>query len=164
MRVLLHMVLHKLAEEPHTGYSLCSAIESSTGNRPSYGSVYPLLERLLQERSVTVRREGRKKIYSLTASGKRQLQAFEEKRHHLLENMQSSIRTLAEILDIEPGPMLFLMERLKRGEQPLGSISTPMFELRNLIFEMAQDGRAERNKDTINRMLKQMTVKLKRLR
>jgi len=53
-----------------SGYSIIKDIENNTNHRPSPGSIYPILKSLLKERKVTVKKEDRKKIYSLTEDGK----------------------------------------------------------------------------------------------
>lgn len=65
---LRHIVMRTLAGGKLSGYGLTKAIEKSTGTwKPSFGSIYPLLEKLLKEKLVDFEVEGRKKVYFLTS-------------------------------------------------------------------------------------------------
>ena len=63
------IVMKTLANRRLSGYDLIKEIESNTGTwKPSFGSIYPLLEKLLKEKLVDFKVEGRKKAYFLTKS------------------------------------------------------------------------------------------------
>lgn len=161
--MLSHMVLRLLAEAPASGYGLCKRIEESCGQRPSYGSIYPLLERLAKEGIVTVTKEGRRKVYALTAKGRRSAQEAVEQHGKIIQDEMVRIRRLMELMEMDPGPMLAMLERARRGEPPLGPVTAKMFAFRDLIFRMAQDGRVERHKQEINGMLTDMMKKLEKM-
>lgn len=61
-----------LAEEPMHGYQLIREIEERSGGKwkPSPGSIYPTLQMLADEGTVTVTTEQDRKIYSLTDAGR----------------------------------------------------------------------------------------------
>ncbi len=66
-------VLSLLAEGPHHGYELMTAIEERSGglHRPSAGTIYPTLQQLQDEELVISRAaEGGKRIYELTEAGR----------------------------------------------------------------------------------------------
>lgn len=52
------------------GYELMDRIEEITGERPSSSHIYPFLSKLVEEDLLEERKEGRKKVYSLTEDGK----------------------------------------------------------------------------------------------
>ena len=162
--MLQHIVLHKLDEAPHSGYRLCSEIEKETGKRPSYGSVYPLLERMTNAGELTVRKDGRRKIYTLTAKGKQAAQHASQERATLVDDMQVRVKKLMALVEMDPEPMLIMLERARKGQPPLGRITARMFAVRDIVFRMAADGRADRNAAEINRLLAQLGKRLKAMR
>jgi DNA-binding PadR family transcriptional regulator len=161
--MLSHLVMHRLAQGPLSGYGLCKELERSTGHKPSYGSIYPLLERLSQEGSVSAREEGRKKVYSLTRAGKEKARRLDQRREELVGGLMGQMRALMELTGEDPGPLMVFLERLRKGEPPLGPVSHQMLRFRDLMFTMVQDGRAQRHKKEINGMLKEMVARLEAL-
>ena len=71
-RSILRVAILRLLKEKGelTGYDIIKEIELRTGYwRPSPGTIYPILKDLEARAIVTKRREGRRKIYSLTPKG-----------------------------------------------------------------------------------------------
>lgn len=161
--MLDQLVMRKLAERPLSGYDLCAILELETGARPSYGSIYPLLERMAAAGLVTSRQEGRRKVYSLTPAGKRLLAARRRQCSALIDSELPRIKRLMSLMEIDPEPMLAIISRAKEGRPPLGAISHNMFLFRDTVFRMVQDGRAERHAKEINRMLLEMRRRLEAL-
>jgi len=162
--MLHHLVILKLAEAPQSGYGLCSSIEQSIGRRPSYGSIYPYLEKLSTEGMVTVKQQGRKKIYALTTKGENLAKEMEEKREDILKKMEPNMLALAHLMGIDANPFKTIVERLRRGEAPLGGVSGNMFLFRNKIFEMATDGTLPQHEKEINAMLKENLKRLEKMK
>lgn len=52
------------------GYELIERIEEITGERPSSSHIYPFLSKLVEEELLEKRKEGKKKVYSLTEEGR----------------------------------------------------------------------------------------------
>ncbi|MFP5365871.1 PadR family transcriptional regulator [Pseudarthrobacter phenanthrenivorans] len=65
-------VLALLAERPMHGYQIIREIEERSGGswKPSAGSVYPTLQLLADEGSITAEESNGRKIYSLTEAGR----------------------------------------------------------------------------------------------
>jgi len=161
---LHHLVLRKLNERPLSGYSLAKEIEHSTGYKPSYGSIYPLLERMAKEGLVSVHEEGRKKIYTITRKGRETDGAFKEQHEKFLQQMISNNRMFCELSGQDPAPMLAIFERLKKGEDPLGSVNQSTMKTHNLMLLMAHDGRIKRHAKEINAIFNDAFAKLKKLK
>jgi len=66
-------VLLLLAEQPRHGYDIITElVERSEGRwQPSPGSVYPVLKRLAADGLVTATTEGERRVFELTAAGRR---------------------------------------------------------------------------------------------
>lgn len=161
--MLYHIVLHKLAEKPSTGYALCGEIEQACGQRPSYGSIYPLLERLVSEGLVRSKKDGKRKIHELTAKGKRKERDLRKERGKLLDDLSVQLSSFLELIGQDPEPMMSMLARLKRGDAPLGPVTANMVRLRDLVFRMAQDGRIERHEKQVKAILQNATERLEAL-
>lgn len=157
-------MLHKLSDGPRSGYQLCSEIERDTGRRPSYGSIYPILERMTKAGELTVKQDGRRKLYTLTAAGKAVAKLAVSQRASLIDEEMARIKKLMALVEMDPQPMLVMLNRARKGEPPLGRITAPMFGVRDLVFRMAADGRADRHATEINRLLAQLTKRLEAMR
>ncbi len=68
---LKFVVLRLISRQPMHGYEVMKALEEESGGfyKPSPGSVYPTLQMLEDEGYLTVKKEGGKKIYSITDEG-----------------------------------------------------------------------------------------------
>lgn len=158
--MLQQMVLRELSERALSGYDICTRIEKKIGKRPSYGSIYPLLEKLSKEKHVSTKAIGRKKIYTLTKKGECMFEEMHQEHENLITNEMVRIKKVMGILEVDPGPMLSILERARKGEAPLGPVTAQMFRFRDQIFRMVQDGRVEKNAKQINAII---TIAIKEL-
>lgn len=73
------VLLELLKDEPHHGYELIKAMEQRSGGfyRPSPGVVYPTLQLLEDEGSVTSEMVDGKRVYTITDAGRKLLQERE---------------------------------------------------------------------------------------
>lgn len=78
------IVLRELNSHPHTGYELMKKVTECTGSKPSAGSIYPLLNELLEAGYVSVKEDGRRKIYSITVGGKKAIAKFLKEKEQLI--------------------------------------------------------------------------------
>lgn len=162
--MLYHLIMLKLSEQPHTGYSLAKSIEQSTGRRPSWGSIYPLLVHLKERELTTMSSQGRKKVYSITPAGKRIAQGFKRDHDALIQKLMLSGKTVCAITGDNPEMMLEIFERMRSGENPFGPVTTDIVELRDTILAMASDGRLKRNQQATRKILGDTKARLERLK
>jgi len=91
-------LLSLLAERPMHGYDLIQALSERFGGTyaPSAGTVYPRLAKLEEEGLATKQTDGRRTVYAVTDSGRREV----EFRRHELDGIESdladSVRRLAD--------------------------------------------------------------------
>jgi DNA-binding PadR family transcriptional regulator len=161
---LNHIVLHKLGDHPLSGYALCTEIEKLTGKRPSYGSIYPILERLAAEHLVTVHVEGRKKVYTITAKGKEMAHSYKEQHQQFIENMIAQNRLLCELTNQDPEVVNFMLERLRQGDNPLRGVSDNAFKMRDALFNLARQGLVQKHSKKINQILIDTAKNLEKLK
>ncbi len=79
---LKFVLLELLAEQPRHGYELIKALEQRNAGfyRPSPGSVYPLLQLLEDEGSVTSEQVEGKRVYTITDAGRQLLEQHRQRR------------------------------------------------------------------------------------
>ncbi len=90
-------VLHELSRKSLSGYDLIKSL-SEDGTKPSPGYIYPLLNDLEAKKFISVKQYDRRKVYSLTAKGKKLLNDLRKHRESMVSNMT---RLWAPIADKE---------------------------------------------------------------
>lgn len=70
---LSFLVLHELSLENLTGEDLAKKIGSRKGTVLTPGTIYPALKKLRLQKLIRYKRDGRKKVYSLTDLGRGEL-------------------------------------------------------------------------------------------
>ncbi|NQV09087.1 PadR family transcriptional regulator [Candidatus Woesearchaeota archaeon] len=89
------VILKALSKREMSGYSIMMHVEEKTGKKPSTGSVYPILEDMLKIQFVSVKRDGRRKLYKLTLLGKKHLEEFMKQKDDMMKNLVNHIRMCA---------------------------------------------------------------------
>lgn len=124
--------LRQLSQRPLAGYGLMQAIHQNTGWKPSPGSLYPVLARLVAEGSATVKSQGRKRIYTITRRGLAALQELEGRARDQFQRVASQLKVCS------PGradkDSQEILERLSKGEAPFGWLTRDLLEIRRLSF------------------------------
>ena len=161
---LIHIILRKLSEKPHTGYSLRKEIAVSTGHAPSFGSIYPILERFSKQKLVTVKLLGRRKVYTITELGKKQEKQTKEHRDKIIDGMIAHSRMFCEITGCDSDQMMAVLEQLKNDKDPLLPIRSNAVRLHDLLLQVSQDGRLQKHKQQINKILLNTIQKIEALK
>ena len=73
---LSFFILHDLASGSQSGDELAMSIGERKGTMLTPGTIYPALKRLRRQKLISYKRNGRKKMYSLTEEGKREIKAL----------------------------------------------------------------------------------------
>lgn len=91
------LVLAVLRQEPKHGYQVALELERSSGGRfvLQHGTLYPVLHRLERERLIRgsweVSGGRRRKVYGLTAAGRRKLESDAARCHELFRGLLSVV-------------------------------------------------------------------------
>jgi DNA-binding PadR family transcriptional regulator len=158
--LLRMLVTQQLTESPTSGYQLVKAIHERTGWKPSFGSIYPLLEKMQQDGFVTVHEEGRSKVYSLTAAGKQSIEEQRNQRVDTFTKITEHIRVL-ECLD-ETAPTNDILEILKRGEIPFQDLPEAT-AVRDELFRLLKEGKTKTKRAELRTILNRTYKELKKL-
>ena len=137
------IVMKTIAGRKLSGYDLTKQIEKDTGTwKPSFGSIYPLLEKLLKEKIVQVEIQGRKKLYFLTKEGKKHLNIIDKSKNTLVDRMIATWNAFGKITDRrEMGFMLEILNSVKKGQLPFKELNPELNEFRATIFEVYSRGK-----------------------
>ena len=157
------IVMKTLHNRKLSGYGLIKQIEKDTGTwKPSFGSIYPLLEKLLKEKLVEVEVEGRKKIYFLTKEGKKRLVIIDKSKNELVDKLIAMWNAFGKITDRrEMSFMLEVFNSMKKGQLPFKDLNPELMQFRAAIYELYSAGKDRKKMKSI---LKQAVKKLRTLR
>ena len=160
---LRHIVMKTLADGKLSGYGLIKKIEKSTGTwKPSFGSIYPLLEKLLKEKLVDFEVEGRRKVYFLTSEGKKHLVVIDKSKNFLVDRLVMTWKAFGRITDKrEVNFMMEVFNSLKKGQLPFKELNPELNEFRATIFELYSTGK---DRKKVRAILRGTVKKLKSIK
>jgi len=151
------MVLKQLSNEKLSGYGLMKSI-GELGKKPSPGYIYPLLKDLEKKDFISVKKESRKKVYSITQKGKKLLESLETNKEEMLKSMMRILEPIAEKKEIDR--FMKLKSDIKKENHYLQDEEL-LEKLRNAIFSCYKNPE-KRNKIKI--VLEETIRKLGKLR
>jgi DNA-binding PadR family transcriptional regulator len=159
------MVLSELSKNPSTGYDLMKSLSINLNKSPSPGSIYPLLSELLSEKMITVKEDGRKKIYSLTKKGSLSItKIIHEKELLILEN----VKLMLKFSEMLPDSCLLKTEQLKqellKNPKLISSHIKDWDELKLLSIDLILDKDYSNKKIEIKKVIKETVNKLKKIK
>jgi DNA-binding PadR family transcriptional regulator len=101
---LRFVILSYIAEKPAHGYEIMKGIAEQLGGAyaPSAGVIYPTLSQLEDEGLATVVAEGGKKLYTITDSGRKELEANKER----IQTLLGRIRQMGEAFGSGRSPQI----------------------------------------------------------
>jgi DNA-binding PadR family transcriptional regulator len=92
LKGLLKMaMLNIISEDNATGYQIMMKITELTGEKPSTGSIYPLLKSMQNKGWITGTTQSGKTTYKITTSGKRVMQAHSSMKEYYEQKISGSI-------------------------------------------------------------------------
>lgn len=154
------MVYHALQQGPASGYGLVKHIQEQTGWKPSFGSIYPLLQSMEHDGHVSVSEEGRSKIYTLTTTGKVAFKAQQDTRTETYKAIAEHLRCLASMGDEEAATMANLIEQAVKTGEPF-SEAPELLVLRKELYRIMKEGKA--SQQNFKMLITKTTHDLKRI-
>ncbi|HTY74800.1 MAG TPA: PadR family transcriptional regulator [Candidatus Nanoarchaeia archaeon] len=92
LKGLLKMSMLKIiSEKKATGYEIIKRVNELTGEKPSTGSVYPLLKSMAKKGWIIGRTANGKTIYEVSDSGKKVVQAHGSMKNYYTQKISGSI-------------------------------------------------------------------------
>lgn len=159
------LVLKHLGHGAHSGYQLTKEIHEQTGWKPSYGSIYPLLEQMKREGLVTFKEEGKKKSYSLTAKGKTAYEEFQTHHEQIARQMREIHNVMSELCNVEKEPFFeYIATQIEKGEVPFNELVKTGQHFRAELARLANDGLLKERRGDVIAILEDATQKLRRIK
>jgi DNA-binding PadR family transcriptional regulator len=158
------LVLKALDKKPLSGYALMKYIEDKIGTKPSPGSIYPVLDDLTKQKLVTCKKEGRKKIYSLTKEGREHLKVIDMHKDILVKKVEESLNMWAALTGEDLGPFKETVEALKKGKYSIEDIPPEVQELKIELARMFSRGIFQKNKKKVKDILSRTIKELKKIK
>jgi DNA-binding PadR family transcriptional regulator len=156
------MVVQQLSQQPTSGYALVKRIHERTGWKPSYGSIYPLLEKLEQDGFVTVAESGRSKLYTLTESGKKQFQEQQAVHEQAFNQIIEQMKILHSLGHEHCGVMVKLMQEEQQTGTPFKDLPEAVL-MRNEMFRLYGEGKMKTKNKEMRAILKRAHSELSKL-
>ncbi len=163
MKHLSHLTYHLLLEKPRSGYALVKEIEEKTGWKPSWGSIYPLLENLEEQELLAVKKKGRAKIYSLTTKGKKQANKELAQTKELLQEILERIKILDTITQEDLHIPINYLQATIQGEDPFIPLKEESDKLNQAIYALWEQNRLGENAKKINNTLRKARKEVEQL-
>jgi DNA-binding PadR family transcriptional regulator len=159
------IVLKKLEEKSLSGYDLIKEIHSSTGSwKPSFGSMYPLLKNLHSNKLVTVKTINRRKVYSITISGKKALNDTILASQNMVDIMGKQFALMENICSIDERKKLQeFINKVHSNPAIFGIATEEMDKLHTIIMSLLSKNKFETNGKKIKTILKDTIIKLKKV-
>ena len=148
-----------------SGYDLIKEIHNSTGSwKPSFGSMYPLLKELNNNKLVTVKTSNRRKVYSITILGKKTLKDALKASHQIMDAMTKEFKIMENICSTHDKNHLDeLMRRLKSDSSMFGGLTDEMDRLQRITISLLAHGKFESREKDIKKVINETIIKLKRI-
>lgn len=97
---LLNLWMLKIISEGEvSGYDIIKQVGELTGRKPSTGSVYPLLKSMENKGWISGEKNGKKKTYEITDTGREVVKSHKGLSEHYSEKIHESIRLAHETFD-----------------------------------------------------------------
>ena len=154
-------VLRELVKKERTGYELMKSFEDFTGNKPSPGTIYPLLSELLKKGMVTVSAKGNKKIYRLSKNGESILHRLKTERKKALENIISMLSTIYSKKEINRIRMSLSVMSGEKGH--FAKDFDVLSGMREAVFDFVNSKQYPKEREKFRKILQNTSKKLRKL-
>ena len=156
------IVYHLLLEAPHTGYSIAKEAEARTGWKPSWGSIYPLLESMQNEGLIEAEEKGRSKEYTLTEKGTAIAKEHVTQTKEILGEIIERLQVLQEFCDEDLSIAISSLKEMQQtGKSPVGPIRKETVEMNQEIYRLYTSGLLKKNSTYIKEILENANQELR---
>ncbi|MBW3002234.1 PadR family transcriptional regulator [Candidatus Woesearchaeota archaeon] len=158
------LVLKALDKKPLSGYALMKFIEEKIGSKPSPGSIYPVLDDLTKQKFVSCKKDGRKKIYSITKEGKEHLKIIAMHKDILLKKVEESLKMWSALTGEKLTQFQETVEALKKGKYSIEDIPPEVQEFKIELARIFSRGLFPKNKKKVKELLSKTIKELKKIK
>ncbi|MGV8169491.1 MAG: PadR family transcriptional regulator [Candidatus Nanoarchaeia archaeon] len=156
------LVLSELESSARTGYELISIIGEKVGRKPSPGSIYPLLKKMLAKKLINVQSEGMKKNYFLTAQGKKLLNEKLKEKENMISKHMDLFRSMMRSRICKIHPEIELVNRIRVSRKISDDTAKLLLELKEEILESVLDKDYALREKELNEAISKSIVLIKK--
>lgn len=164
---LRFIILKQIEQAKCSGYDLMKAIEERLGQKPSPGSVYPLLDELTHKGLIKKQAQGRRILYDLSAAGKQELKRLLKTKDELFKGMERSVRLCGMLYGEDVTDKLKTLKEMNQDANPFANplvgIRKEVEELKDQIFRLFKEKSLQKNAKKVKSILSKAAKDLKRL-
>jgi len=159
------IVLKKLNDKSLSGYDLIKEIYASTGSwKPSFGSMYPLLKDLHNNRLVKVKIINRKKVYTITTLGKKTLKEALAASQNIIETMAREFKMMENICSAHEKKHLdIIIKKIHSNEAIFGKFTDEMDKFQRIMMNLIIHEKSESKELEIKKILNNTIIQLKKI-
>lgn len=128
------MALKILSTGEASGYDIIKQCGEILGKEPSSGTIYPTLKHLEDRGVVKSRKEGRRKLYSLTDKGREYIENTQELKRLYMDWLERLANAFGHLFDTETE------KHLAESEDVNIYLMAKLIPLRNEIYGLKQKG------------------------
>jgi DNA-binding PadR family transcriptional regulator len=156
-------VLHSLSKGSKSGYTLMQQLEKNIGKKPSPGSMYPLLMKLKKHGFVTVKESGKKKIYTITAKGRKEFKKLHQHKHYHVEHMKQHVKMLEHMTGHKQTDVLKMFDKLKKGRMPFLWLFPDALKLRKAMLGTAERVTGKQKREKVKKIVRRTVKELQKV-
>ena len=158
------MVLKELTVADMTGYELMKCLSYLLGSKPSAGSLYPLLTELKKQGMVSMKEDGRKRIYSITQKGRKLAVAILKEKQELVLKHLELLHTCKERHPKVTEDFLAMMIQLRaRADAMLPNLDV-WIDMRSAVISIATTPDYKSKEGEVRKVLEEAVGKLRSIR
>lgn len=139
------------------GYEIIKEIKKETGWKPSYGSLYPMLEKLENKGYIKSKKQGKKNIYSLTFKGKRTLIKIKMNKDKFVSSVKKILRVMDGLTGEDfSGTLAPMMKNLCTNYHNIAKLEPELTEFNATLFKKAKGKNIKKAKLILSKAIKEL--------
>lgn len=159
-------ILKELEKTSASGYTLREELAKyNAGKKPSPGTLYPLLKDLLETKNISVKTIKNKKIYTVTAKGKKTLQSLGVHHAKVMQETANILRLCATTSKKKQdiSKVVKILKNADENNPWIAYTSQSMHELKGSLLALINKPFDEKKAKKLQRDIQSMTKSIIRL-
>jgi DNA-binding PadR family transcriptional regulator len=157
------MILSLMLERDVTGYDIAKYLQQHTGEKPSFGSIYPVLKSMVTDGLAHTKTIKNKKFYRITIKGRTFLKELSGHKTKIIREIRDGFMAFQTISKEDCEFFTLVIDTLDKGHMPLQGLSKERLQIMITLLELEQRGLFLKNQTKIKAILVATTKKLQAL-